>query len=86
MSTESLTTLKSVPGPHGQPVVGSLFSLLKDPLKFAMETHQTYGDLNAVNVGPVRLYFVSHPDYIKHILQDNRNNYSKGTMWNTLRR
>jgi cytochrome P450 len=86
MTTSSGITEKEVPGPRGHPVIGSLLDLVKDPLAFVSETTKTYGDLAAVNVGPVRLYLASNPHHIKHMMQDNRYNYTKGTMWNTLRR
>ena len=39
----------------------------------------SYGDLVCIPIIPVlglALYFVNHPDYIKHILMDNEGNYS----------
>jgi cytochrome P450 len=36
------------------------------------------GDVVRIQIGFWSIYFFSHPDHIKHILQDNSQNYSKG--------
>ena len=32
-------------------------------------------------LGPFRVYLIAHPDYIRHVLQDNNKNYSKGRFY-----
>jgi cytochrome P450 len=46
-----------------------------------------YGDV--VCVGHRRfqpIYLLSHPDHIKHVLQDNHLNYGKGKLYNAMKR
>jgi len=79
---------RTVPGP---PVnVLSLLSFLlfgspQDLLGFYMNATQEYGDI--VSFGGTSAwatYFVSHPDYVKHILQDNNHNYGKKNWLNDM--
>lgn len=61
------------------PVLGDLPRFRRDPLAFFMDRA---GDGDVV---PVRLvtrgFLVNHPDYVKHVLQDNHTNYRKGPLY-----
>ncbi|MBC7652419.1 MAG: cytochrome P450, partial [Deinococcales bacterium] len=38
-----------------------------------------YGDIFAFKIGNMRSFiFINHPDYVKHVLKDNVDNYSRG--------
>src|SRR5262245_8783991 len=50
----------------------------RDPLGFVAAMARDYGDVVCLRMGPVRLYSVHHPDGVKHVLQDNNQNYVKG--------
>jgi cytochrome P450 len=63
------------PGPPGS-LIGNLLVALRDPLAFLKNLQATYGDVVSVRKG--RTYLISHPDGIKHVLQDNHQNYRKG--------
>jgi cytochrome P450 len=52
---------------------------LRDPLKFLTELEAVYGDIVTLRAG--RTYAVFHPDYVKHVLQDNHANYVKGARY-----
>lgn len=41
------------------------------------EARRRYGDFVRFRLGPYRVYLLSHPDYIAHVLQKNPRNYLK---------
>ncbi|WP_163870830.1 cytochrome P450 [Myxococcus eversor] len=66
------------PGPKGKPLFGSMLEAQADPLGFFGRTFQQYGDAVRIRVGPRQTVFLlSHPDYVKHVLVDNAQNYPK---------
>ena len=67
-----------VPGPKGLPLLGVLPQVRQGALQFFLRAAMDYGGLVRLEMGPKRFYLVSHPDYIKYILQDNNKNFSKG--------
>jgi len=58
-------------------VLGSLLPFKRDLLAFLLETSRDYGDLCRFKLGPKAVYFVNHPDHIRHILLDNHGGYRK---------
>ena len=50
----------------------------QDPLGFVSGLAREYGDTVCVGMGPVCFYLALHPDGVKHVLQDNNQNYVKG--------
>src|SRR6266536_2209187 len=66
------------PGPTGYPLVGVLPMARRDPLGFFTDCVRRHGDLIAMRLGPHRVYLLRHPDYVKHVLQDNARAYAKG--------
>lgn len=55
------------------------FSMLKNPLKAIYQMVESYGDIFAFKIGDMRsIIFLNHPDYVKHVLKDNVDNYSRG--------
>ena len=63
-----------------RPAVTMFPDLLRDPLSFLVKTARDYGDIACVSVRP-RMYLLSHPEYVKHVLQDNHQNYCKGRQY-----
>jgi cytochrome P450 len=43
-----------------------------------MTAAATYGDAVKIGMNPKPFYFFNHPDYAKHVLSDNSQNYHKG--------
>lgn len=66
------------PQVRGVPVLGVLPQVWKNPLDFFLQSALTYGDVARIDMGPRRMFLVSHPDHVKYILQDNNKNYVKG--------
>jgi cytochrome P450 len=69
---------KSPPGPPRTRTIRLLRQLMGDRLALMKEAADEYGDEVRLAVGPKTLYFFNHPDYAKHILTDNSENYHKG--------
>ncbi|MCP3143512.1 cytochrome P450 [Pyxidicoccus xibeiensis] len=67
------------PGPRGEPLLGNLRALRKDPLTFLPAQVREYGDVVRMRVGPVSVTLLAHPDAIRHVLQDHARNYDKQT-------
>ena len=55
---------------------------VRDPLTFLTDLEQRFGDIVMLREG--RTYAVFHPDYIKHVLQDNHANYRKGEKYRSV--
>ena len=69
-------TIPLVPG-HKIPV--HAVGLLKNPLKAISKMIDSYGDIFNLKLAKYsNIIFVNHPDYVKHILKDNQENYSRG--------
>jgi len=68
-----------VPGPRGRPPLEDLRALQQGPHAFLLRATSEYGDFIRYPVGPIAVYVVNHPDYVKHVLQDNSRNYTKDT-------
>jgi cytochrome P450 len=73
-----LSLPKIAPGPEGYPLVGVIPKIGGDLLGFFVRMMEAYGDVVRLNLGPRTFYLVTHPDGVKHVLQDNNRNYGKG--------
>jgi cytochrome P450 len=58
---------------------------LRDPFRFCMKAAAEHDGLARLDVGPKRIYLVSHPDYVQHILVTNAKNFGKGAIMNGIR-
>ena len=65
---------RPAPGPRGNPIFGSLLDFKRDVLGALMQGFRDYGDIVRFRV-KFTAYLVAHPDYVKHVLQDNHRNY-----------
>jgi cytochrome P450 len=75
----------SVPGPRRWSPFGSLPDLRRDPLGTLIDARATYGDVVKFRAGFWFAYFLAHPNHIKHVLQDNNENYRKGFTFDYLK-
>ncbi len=66
------------PGPTGYPLVGVFPQARRDPLGFFLECVRRHGDVISMQLGGHQVYLLSHPDHVKHVLQDNARAYAKG--------
>ena len=54
--------------------------LSRDPLGFCARTVREFGDLVCFRTALWKVYMVTHPDHVRHILQDHNQNYVKGPL------
>jgi cytochrome P450 len=71
---------RAAPGPTGYPLVGVFPRARRDPLGFFMECARRYGDVTSMRLGRQQVYLLSHPDHVKHVLQDKARAYAKGPL------
>jgi cytochrome P450 len=82
----SPTPARLPPGPKGIWFLGSALDQLRDPLGFFVRGREQFGDIVHYGMGPGgTLIQLNHPDYVKHVLVTNPQNYRKPTMIGRLR-
>ncbi|MDY7225314.1 cytochrome P450 [Hyalangium rubrum] len=64
-------------GPRGLPLIGVIRDVRKDTLGWLMRTALEHGPVAQYRFGPGRAYLVTHPEGLKHVLQDHVKNYTK---------
>ena len=67
-----------VPGLKGYPLVGNLPQFQRQPLATLIRAAREGGDVTRIDLGRERCYLLSHPDHVRHVLQENYKNYVKG--------
>ena len=73
------------PGPRGVPLLGMMPALRRNPTAVFVDVARSFGDVAYLRIGPRRGYLVTHPDDIRHVLQDNARNYHKSPLYDKLR-
>jgi cytochrome P450 len=85
-ATEQLSPTRNPPIARGLPLVGVLPEFLLDPPRVLTRIAKEYpGEVPALPFGPVRVYAVTHPDHVQHVLHENWRNYGKGAIWRSAR-
>ena len=74
-----------IPRAKGWPGVGVLPYLAKDPFGFCLQSALAGDGLVRLDVGPMKIYLVSHPDYVHRVLVSGAANYGKGSIMNGIR-
>lgn len=69
--------------PGHVPIAGHIPQWQKDPVKL-ITSAATQGDVVRLGL-PGRTYLVTHPAGVKHVLQDNNQNYTKGWVFDRIR-
>jgi cytochrome P450 len=72
-----LSARREPPSTSGHLLVGNAPELGRNPLDFVVRARDQLGDIVRLRFPFVRAYLVAHPDDIKHIIQDNHDNYTK---------
>jgi len=57
--------------------------VIRNPPEYFVQVSRRYGGI--VTLSPKRIFLVTHPDYVKHIVQDNHTNYIKGPWYKVLK-
>lgn len=47
----------------------------EDPINLRTKIFSQYGDIARLKIKGITNYYLSHPDYVKHVLKDNEENY-----------
>jgi cytochrome P450 len=71
---------KRIPGPRSLNPLNATLAFRRDPLQFLGELQKQYGDIAQFRLAIWPTVFIIHPDYIKHVLQDNHRNYDKDVL------
>ncbi len=69
----------------GYPVIGLLPQVRKDPLGFFVETACRYGEAVQLEFGFNKVLMLNRPEYIRHVFQDNHENYTKSKFYGPLK-
>ena len=78
---------KHPPGPRGnlrELLSSLLFGSSQNNLDVLMNAARDFGDVVRFPGGSRAPYFINHPDFVKHILQENNRNYCKQNRFNDL--
>ncbi len=78
-------TDKTIPFAKSRPVLGFLPEFKKDRLGLSSRIMKKYGDIVQYKLGPHENVMITHPDYIKHVLQENYSNYKKDYFYEDLK-
>jgi cytochrome P450 len=74
------------PRARALPLIGSLPSLIRDPIAFVEEARATHGDVYRVDLGVLEAILLNHPRHAQHVLRDHAANYTKGgPLWDSIR-
>jgi cytochrome P450 len=79
------TAASTVPGPRGNPFLGSAMALRRDLLGSLLRDRETYGDLVRYRLGPVgplrqHMVVAHHPDDVQNVLAHTERTISKDTI------
>lgn len=69
---------KRITGPKGAPLVGVFPQMKRDALGFFERTAAEHGGVALLDFGLKKIYLVTAPDCIQHVLLDNDRNYVRG--------
>lgn len=69
--------------PGRVPIAGHIPLWRKDPVKLLTEAAR-HGDVVRLEL-PGATYLLNHPSHVKHVLQDNNQNYRKGWVFNRIK-
>ncbi|ACY15519.1 cytochrome P450 [Haliangium ochraceum] len=86
-TTQQPSAEKRFPIEKGLPLVGTLPQLLSSGTQLVERVSRKHpGQITVLKAGPTQVYLITHPDHVKHVLQHSERGFSKGPMWDPLRR
>ena len=81
VATAPSSARRLAPGPRGNLVMGNLAAFREDAIKMLMDAQREYGDVSRQRLGPYLMHSVTHPEGVRHVLQGNYKNYSRGKFY-----
>jgi cytochrome P450 len=86
MATNLKDQAKIVPGPQGNFLLGSLLDMQRQGMiEFYVDNWKKYGDTVRFKMGPMNSFLLAHPDDIRYVLVENKENYNKGISMDKIR-
>ncbi len=82
----TMTKARTAPGPNTRGLMGDLHAYRTDPYTLFTRVWREYGDFVRLRFGPIQVFLPGHPDYMKHILLDNYQNYDRGQLFKKFER
>jgi len=76
-SPDTTAVPRIAPGPRGHLLLGVMPDARRDVLGFVTRTARQYGDVARYKLGPMTSHLISHPDGVRHVLQEHASNYTK---------
>lgn len=77
--------MTSIPVARTQRLAGHLTGYVRSPLTFLHQHWKAHGDIFKFRLAHRYLIVATHPDYIKHLLQENHTNYRKSLAYRKLK-
>ncbi|OLE24438.1 MAG: hypothetical protein AUG44_19030 [Actinobacteria bacterium 13_1_20CM_3_71_11] len=71
-----MSTALAPPGPRGNLILGSIRDIQRDNVQAFMSAFREHGDIVRFR-GPLKIDLLVHPDYVRHVLQDNHKNFPR---------
>ena len=81
----STLSIKQIPLDRGHPITGHLKEFINDRFTMQMRMMKQMGPIYSFNVGRYHVTYLSKPEYIRHILQENYKNYKKNVFYDELK-
>ncbi|MFI9405147.1 cytochrome P450 [Nocardia sp. NPDC052316] len=72
---------RQAPGPEGDHLMGALSKFKSNSLGLITDLQGKYGGIVRVKLGPYLVHQLTEPSAIKHVLQDNPDNYRRGRFY-----
>src|SRR3954466_563488 len=74
------------PGPTGYPLVGSIPTIARLGMpELLRQSRERYGDVVRIKVANRTMILLAHPDHVRHVLHEKRDNYFKGPTYDSFR-
>ena len=86
VSAAPVTVRRLAPGPRGKPLLGSLDAFRRDPMVMFLDLRREYGDVVRIRLGPYLVHVILGPEGVRHVLQVNQKNYSRGKFYENFKR
>lgn len=65
--------------------IGWFVRMRREPIAFYSQLTRDFGDVARIQLGPVVLHLLHHPDHVKHVLQDHHKNYPRGKAYDIIK-
>jgi cytochrome P450 len=74
------------PGPRGVPLLGNIPAIARIGMpELLRQSHERYGDVVRLRLAGKMMIVLNHPDHVRHVLHDRRENYYKGAVYDSFR-